>query len=229
MLARWLGLSGQEQRIAVAVGMGAGIGSIFRAPLGGALMAAEILYIHDLEVEALIPALIASIVGYTIFSGAYGYVPIFGNQAYVNFAHPVQLVYYGVLGVICGVGGLLYERSFYGLAAIFHRLPGPRSLKPALGGLLAGDGMSWAAVAEGGPLVGQLHVRDVMETYKANLERSVRRAKALTAGSTLFEVRLDASSPLAGRALRDAGFPRDTLVVSITRDGNDFPTRHHPA
>jgi CIC family chloride channel protein len=481
MLARWLGLSSQEQRIAVAVGMGAGIGSIFRAPLGGALMAAEILYIHDLEVEALIPALIASIVGYAVFSGAYGYVPIFGNQAYVNFTHPVQLVYYALLGVICGVGGLLYERSFYGLAAIFHRLPGPRSLKPALGGLLvgvlglvlpgalhtgygwvqigmsqrlldlplwvvlalpfakilatslsigsggsggifgpgmviggmlgasfwrlahsalpempvdpapfvivgmmalfggiahaplavmlmvaemtgnlsllapamlavaissalvgdrtiyhsqlrtradspahrarfsfpllssllvrdamtapgpvirtdaavsaaearldsgglagmavvnergkvvgsltaaqvrraspserattpvravledavllepdqpldvaleklAGDGMSWAAVAEGGRLVGQLHVRDVMETYKANLERSVRRAKALTAGSTLFEVRLDASSPLTGRVLRDAGFPRDTLVVSITRDGETiFP------
>ena len=89
---------------------------------------------------------------------------------------------------------------------------------------LAGDGMSWAAVAEAGRLVGQLHVRDVMETYKANLERSVRRAKALTAGSTLFEVRLDASSPLAGRVLRDAGFPRDTLVVSITRDGETiFP------
>ena len=138
MLAQWLGLSGQEQRIAVAVGMGAGIGSIFRAPLGGALMAAEILYIHDLEVEALIPALIASIVGYTIYSSAYGYVPIFGNQAYVNFTHPVQLVYYAALGLICGVGGLIYERSFYGFVAIFHRLPGPRSLKPALGGLLVG-------------------------------------------------------------------------------------------
>ena len=50
--------------------MGAGIGAIFRAPLGGAVMAAEILYLHDLEVEALIPALIASIVGYTVF-GAY--------------------------------------------------------------------------------------------------------------------------------------------------------------
>ena len=66
MLAQWLGLSAQEQRIAVAVGMGAGIGAIFRAPLGGALMGAEILYIHDLEVEALIPSLIASIVGYTV-------------------------------------------------------------------------------------------------------------------------------------------------------------------
>ena len=64
LLAQWLRLDVQDRRIAVAAGMGAGIGAIFRAPLGGAVMAAEILYIHDLEVEALIPGLIASIVGY---------------------------------------------------------------------------------------------------------------------------------------------------------------------
>src|SRR5690606_19072851 len=40
-LADWLRLSAQDRRIAVAAGMGAGIGAIFRAPLGGALMAAE--------------------------------------------------------------------------------------------------------------------------------------------------------------------------------------------
>jgi hypothetical protein len=41
VLATWLGLSAQDRRIAVAAGMGAGIGAIFRAPLGGAVMAAE--------------------------------------------------------------------------------------------------------------------------------------------------------------------------------------------
>src|SRR5581483_11348138 len=66
LLGQWLKLDVQDRRIAVAAGMGAGIGSIFRAPLGGALMAAEILYLHDLEVEAIVPSLIASIVGYTI-------------------------------------------------------------------------------------------------------------------------------------------------------------------
>ncbi len=138
LLARWLGLSVQERRIAVAVGTGAGIGAIFRAPLGGAVMAAEILYIHDLEVEALIPALIASIVGYSLYSAMYGFMPIFGDQANIGFTHPVQLLYYALLGVICGVGGLLYERSFYGMTAAFHRLRWPRSVKPAAAGFLVG-------------------------------------------------------------------------------------------
>jgi CIC family chloride channel protein len=44
MVADLLGLSPEDRRIAVAVGIGAGIGAVFKAPLGGALLAAEILY-----------------------------------------------------------------------------------------------------------------------------------------------------------------------------------------
>jgi len=52
LLSGWLRLDPRNRRIAVAAGMGAGIGAIFRAPLGGAVMATEILYLHDLEAEA---------------------------------------------------------------------------------------------------------------------------------------------------------------------------------
>ena len=37
-------LSPRERKIAIATGIGAGIGTIFKAPLGGAVLAAEILY-----------------------------------------------------------------------------------------------------------------------------------------------------------------------------------------
>jgi len=89
---------------------------------------------------------------------------------------------------------------------------------------MADDGTSSATVVEHGRVLGQLHVRDVMRTYKANLERSVQRAQALSPESTMFETRVDASSPLARRTLTQAGLPRDTLVVSITREGETlFP------
>lgn len=138
VLATWLGLSAQDRRIAVAAGMGAGIGAIFRAPLGGAVMAAEILYLHDLEVEALIPALIASIVGYSVFGLFEGWEPIFGAQPGLGFENPVTLVSYALLGIVCGLVGLLYAKSFYGIEAIFRRTPLPRWVRPALGGLLVG-------------------------------------------------------------------------------------------
>ena len=56
----------------------------------------------------------------------------------MGFQHPVTLIYYAVLGVVCGLVGLLYARSFYAIEAIFHRLRIPRWIKPALGGLLVG-------------------------------------------------------------------------------------------
>lgn len=130
--------SPQDRRIAVAAGIGAGIGAIFRAPLGGALLAAEILYLHDIEVEAIIPSLIASIVGYTIYGAVLGYEPIFGQHPALELGAPVQLLYYGVLGLLCGAGGVLYARTFYRVTDGFRRLRIPRVLKPAFGGLAVG-------------------------------------------------------------------------------------------
>jgi CIC family chloride channel protein len=138
LMGKWLGLDVQSRRIAVAAGIGSGIGSIFRAPLGGALLAAEILYIHDLEVEALIPGLIASIVGYSIFGAFFGYTPIFGAMPQIGFDQPIQLVYYAILGVICGLMGILYAKCFYGTHEVFKKIALPRFVKPAIGGLLVG-------------------------------------------------------------------------------------------
>ena len=144
LLAGWLGLDAASRRIAMVTGMGAGIGAIFRAPLGGAVMAAEILYLHDLEVEALIPGLVASIVGYSVYSSVYGWSPIFGGQlGGLTFDNPVQLIYYAVLGLICGLVGLFYAKSFIFAGKFFHhlRLAGravPNWLKPAIGGFLVG-------------------------------------------------------------------------------------------
>jgi CIC family chloride channel protein len=138
LLGKWLHLDARSRRIAVAAGIGAGIGAIFKAPLGGALLSAEILYVHDLETDALIPGLIASIVGYSVFGAFSTYEPIFGARPDISFDQPVQLVYYAILGVICGLFGILYAKSFYGTHKIFQKIKMPRWLKPALGGLLVG-------------------------------------------------------------------------------------------
>jgi CIC family chloride channel protein len=164
LLGTWLNLRPQDRRIAVAAGMGAGIGAIFRAPLGGAVMGAEILYIHDLEVEAIIPSLIASIVGYTVYGAYFGYAPIFGAQPALALDAPIQLLYYGLLGVIAGLGGLLYTHTFYGTTALFHHLRLPPWFKPAIGGLLVGFmglvipgalgmGYGWVQIAMGPDLM----------------------------------------------------------------------------
>ncbi len=138
ILATLLRLDEQDRRIALATGIGAGIGAIFRAPLGGAILAAEILYTNDLEAEAIIPALIASIVGYSIFGSWSGWNPIFATPANLTFTSPPQLLYYVALGVLCGCIGWLYSHGFYGITHLFHRLHLPSWIKPGVGGLLVG-------------------------------------------------------------------------------------------
>lgn len=137
-LSRLLDLEARDARVAVAVGMAAGIGAIFRAPLGGAILGAELLYRDDIESDALFPSFIATIVAYSIFGAVEGFSPIFGTQATYGFSNPVQLGWYALIGIVCGFVGLLYIRGFYGLTDWFGRWTVPRALRPAIAGLIVG-------------------------------------------------------------------------------------------
>ncbi|MCR4393069.1 MAG: chloride channel protein, partial [Dehalococcoidales bacterium] len=131
-------LNNNDRRIAMAVGIGAGIGSIFKAPLGGAILSTEILYRRDFEVEALLPSFIASITGYSIFASWHGWTPIFGFETGLTFQRPEELLGYLILGVACGIFGKLYGWSFYRIRNFFRTIPAPNYLKPAIGGLVVG-------------------------------------------------------------------------------------------
>ncbi|MBN1374696.1 MAG: chloride channel protein [Dehalococcoidia bacterium] len=133
-----LRLSDRDRRIALTVGMGAGIGAIFKAPLGGALLGTEILYRRDFEIDAIFPSFIASITGYVIFASFNGWAPIFTIPASLAFESPLQLGGYMLLGLACGMAGMLYGHTFYKMRDLFNSLNVPKFLKPAIGGLGVG-------------------------------------------------------------------------------------------
>ena len=122
----------------MSTGIGAGIGAIFRAPLGGAVLAVEIPYREDVEAEALVPAFVASIVAFSIFGALVGFDPIFGRVAGAGFTDPRQLAYYALIGVAAGVVGRAYITGFYGLTRWFGRWALPRELRPAVAGFAVG-------------------------------------------------------------------------------------------
>jgi CIC family chloride channel protein len=140
MVAEMLNLSPSERRIALTTGIGAGIGTIFKAPLGGAILAAEVLYSRDFEAEAIVPAFLASIIGYSIFGVFEGYNPIFtlASQWWTVQQIPMFLL----LGVVCAGFGHLYIFTFYGardkFTEIFKRYNLPVFLKPVSGAILLG-------------------------------------------------------------------------------------------
>lgn len=137
-LATRLNLSDRDRRIMMAAGIGAGVGSIFRAPLAGALFAAEVLYRDpEFESEVIIPAGISSVVAYCLFCLVFGWGSLFESPDF-KFQNPLELGPYLILAVVLIATGVFYIKSFYGISNLFKSIHIPNHLKPAIGGLCTG-------------------------------------------------------------------------------------------
>jgi len=140
-LGEVIALTPRERRIMLIAGCGAGVGAIFECPLGGALFAVSVLYREpDYETDAIVPAFIASVVGYSVYMSFWGYGEhlLQGANALV-FSSPRELVPYAVLGPLCGLLCFLFRFCLRFAERVAVRASGvPRWLKPALGGLATG-------------------------------------------------------------------------------------------
>ncbi|MCI4326017.1 MAG: chloride channel protein [Thermoplasmata archaeon] len=133
-------LGDRDRRIALATGMGAGIGAIFRAPLGGAVYSAEILYTGDFEPEVFVPSIIASVVSYSIYSSVLGFHTLFATPvALASYAFdPRRLPLYAVLGIVCGATGIVFTAMYHRSDAWFATRRWPLAARPAIGAGIAG-------------------------------------------------------------------------------------------
>jgi chloride channel protein, CIC family len=168
LLGSLLKVSDRERRIMLLAGAAGGIGAIFKAPLGAALFATEVLYRkEDFEFEAIIPCILSSITGFMVFTFYDGTGTIF-HIPQLTLATPIQLPFYLVLGIICAAVGYVYIRFFYGARDhFFRRIIISKKLKPAVGGLMVGllaffvpeilgGGYKWIQSAIDGQIVFQL-------------------------------------------------------------------------
>lgn len=137
-LATKLKLSDRQRRIMMAAGIGAGVGSIFRAPLAGALFAAEVLYKDpEFESEVIIPAGISSVVAYCLYCLVFGWGSLFESPDF-QFRNPLELGPYIILAFVLVGTGILYIKLFYGVTKLFKSFKIPNHIKPAIGGLCTG-------------------------------------------------------------------------------------------
>jgi len=139
LIGKLFKLNEDERRIAVAAGLGAGIGSIFKIPLGGAVFSAEVMYRRDFEVRALIPGLVASVTGYTVFGFVFGWDRLFTIPLdLVRYTHPASLILYAIVGLVSAGLSVGWVKTFYAISDYFSRIHFPKYLKPAIGGVLVG-------------------------------------------------------------------------------------------
>jgi len=93
--------------VIVMAGSAAALGAVFRAPLSGALLAAE----HEGELRAAdaAPALVASATGYLAFIALKGNAPLLGSTALYHLQ--VREIFWALpLGLACAVAASLFRR-----------------------------------------------------------------------------------------------------------------------
>ncbi|HVS54305.1 MAG TPA: H(+)/Cl(-) exchange transporter ClcA [Opitutaceae bacterium] len=154
MVSRWFRVKpGEgERRALIAAGAGAGLAAAFNAPLAGVIFVLEELqgsFTPVVFVAAFLASVAADVVGRVLT----GEMPVFRLRdmpAPTLHALPVALL----LGLLCGFGGVLFNRSLLKSLDLFGKL---KAWPPFAVGALAGIGVgvaSWLypGVAGGGGL-----------------------------------------------------------------------------
>ncbi|MBU1002720.1 MAG: chloride channel protein [Proteobacteria bacterium] len=145
--------SAKERRILLLAGAAGGLGAIFRAPLGGALTAIEVIYKEDFESEAVLPSVVSSVIAYSVFTFFFGNEPIFGIPKF-QFSNLMELPFYVLLAAFCSFTGWMHVRTFeFFKFRVFERIAARTNviLTMGLGGAAMGTmGMLFPEVLSGG-------------------------------------------------------------------------------
>lgn len=131
--------SNRERRLLVLIGMAAGLSAIFRAPIGTAIFAIEVLYNDmDFEADALVYTLLGSLVAYMVTGFFTGWEPLFIIPKDLMATDLTTFFYLLILGLLSGVLGMILPNLFYGVRDLFHKLRVKPHFKPAIGALGVG-------------------------------------------------------------------------------------------
>ncbi len=137
LVGQVLRVTDRERRILLVAGTAAGMAAVFRTPLGAALLAVEILHRDDFETDALIPAVLASVVSYSTFIAFFGERTLFAHAQTYPFV-PEHLPLYAILAVVVSIVASAFLASMRSVQKITAGLRVPGWCKPGLGGLALG-------------------------------------------------------------------------------------------
>jgi CIC family chloride channel protein len=226
-VARRFNLALRDVKVLVGCGFAAGIAATFNAPVGGVLLALELI-VPEFSTHAFIPLVLASVVAVTLSQVFFGGDATFDVPGF-TMGSPWELLLFVLLGFLCGVGGVFFIRAMGASQRWWERLPVVDWVKPALGGLAVGIlglfmfeafgqyhlyGTGYAsvtAILQGNPLVLTLGVLFVLAILKPI-------ATAITIGSGggggVFSAGLFAGAAYGGLM----GLLIDTLFPSLGID-----------
>lgn len=128
-LAEWADLPVWQRRLLVASGAGAGLAAVYNVPLGGTLLALEVM-LGTLALPLVLPALLTSVIATAVGWTMLGTGPTYHVSTY-GF-HPTQLVWAVILGPLIGLAAAGWTRLVNAANRFRPRSPVKRSLAPII-------------------------------------------------------------------------------------------------
>lgn len=130
-----------NMRILLMAGVAAGFGSVFGTPLTGAVFAMEVLVIGRVQYDALIPVLVASVVG-DVTCTAWGvhhaiyHIGIVGDATTHSLFDGMLMAKVIVAAIAFGLTSKLFAELTHGLQHVFKKITPSGPLRAALGGAI---------------------------------------------------------------------------------------------
>ncbi|MGH7617375.1 MAG: chloride channel protein, partial [Gemmatimonadaceae bacterium] len=148
VIARRLGLSTAQVRWLVPVGASAALAAAFNTPIAAVLFSLEEI-MGDLHAPILGSVVLSSTTSWMVLHLVLGDEPLFHVAGYHLLA-PSELLVYAALGIVGGIGSVVFVRLLLSLRSAFSRLP--RStvwMQPVVGGLCVGVFGFWVPAVLG--------------------------------------------------------------------------------
>ena len=136
-LGRRLGLSPRSIRALVPISAAAALAAAFNTPIAAVFFTLEEI-LGDLHAPVLGSIALSSATSWTVLHLLLGDEPLFHVPAY-ELVHPIEFVFYAVLGVAGGFVSIGFVKLLLGLRQRFLRMPSKTVwIQPVVGGLLVG-------------------------------------------------------------------------------------------
>ena len=136
-----------QTRTLLMCGLSSGIAATFNAPLGGALFGIEILA-GGIVGFAILPVILASVVAtavatFILDSQVLSFIlgPATShsfNAPQLSLGHPIELVFFLLLGIGLGLFSVIWMRGFYFIEDLFEKIKTSPYVLPSIGALFTG-------------------------------------------------------------------------------------------
>lgn len=137
VIARNLGLNPKQVKALVPAGCAAALAAAFNTPIAAVLFSLEEI-MGDLHAAVLGSVVLSSATSWMVLHLVLGDDPLFHVAGY-RLVNPAEFGVYAVLGVVGGLGSVLFVKLLLGLRAWFMRLPRRTVwVQPVVGGLTVG-------------------------------------------------------------------------------------------